>query len=137
MNNIARELVRLAREMVSVSNFTVLKPLKLVREGATRDSIMNARLLRYARYELVNGDMTYDNVAGSWEVKAYFFREIDHADGVHIFKGFSFGYGGEGPRGLHEFLKMFNWGADPKKIMSKSWDTSLPERGVINLKAFA
>ena len=131
----AFHMKRIAAERQAVkSRFTVIRPLSLAREGATRDSMENARRLKAAGYALVNGDMTFDMKKAEWQVKAYFFRKLDGSDGVHIFKGFSFGYGGEGPHGLRDFLALFGWSPKEDKIFTHGYFDM--ERGTVNLKSF-
>ena len=61
-------------------------------------------------------------------------RETDHAEADHVFEGFSFGYGGEGPRGMQEFLKIFGWNPKASKILEHG--VFEDQRGVMNLKMF-
>lgn len=132
---VARELVDIAREIVAVkSPFTVLRPVSLKREGATRDSLENARKIRDAGYELVNAALTFDKNMAHYETKAYFYRKSDGADGVHVFKGLSFGYSGEGSRGMMEFMKMFGMNPDKNKVLTSQ---AFPqETGRVNIKDF-
>ena len=124
-----------SRRVAARSRFTVLKPLPLKKEVATRDSMENARRLKGAGYDLINGDMKFDDDKAEWDVKAYFFRKADGSDGIHFFKGFSFGYGGEGPHGLYDFLAMFGWNPKNDKIFTHGYFEQ--KRGTVNLKAFA
>jgi len=134
-NSGAFQLKKVAGARMAVkSRFTIIRPLSLKKEGATRDSLENARRLKDAGYELINGSMTFDRNKVNWEVKAYFFRKVDGSDGVHIFKGLSFGYGGEGPHGLRNFLRMFGWNPKDEKIFEHGYFEE--EKGTFNLKAF-
>ena len=129
-------VVRLAKIVDKVATgddiFTVKKPIKFKPEGGvTRLSLENARMIQDAGYRFVRGIMQYDNVGGDWWVTAFFERNEEMAS--HKFGGFSFGYGGEGPRGLIEFSRMFGIGLDAGKITSSSYRSSLPPKGIMDL----
>jgi len=51
----------------------------------------------------ISGSDTMDVKVDMW-----FYDDKTDQDGFFSFTGFSIGYGGTGPRGLEEFLKMFN-----------------------------
>jgi len=122
MDRIAREIVSIARELVAVkSDFTVIKTLQLKREGATRDSIENARRILAAGYDLMSGIFEFNRNNAEWRTTAHFVRPGDRHKAVHVFRGFSFGYGGEGPHGMYDFLDMFGWGPSKAKIMDPSF----------------
>lgn len=132
--NVAAELAGIRRSLVAVkSNFMVVKTLPLVREGATRDSLENARRILEAGYILRGGAFTFDSNYADWSTKAQFEWSVDGSIVEHEFRGFSYGYSGEGPRGLAEFFKMFRWSPDPNKIFSKQFGM---EKGTVDLKAF-
>jgi hypothetical protein len=132
--NIAMELASIRRSLKAVkSNFMIVKPLPLVREGATRDSLENARRILDAGYILRGGTFTFDSSRADWFTKAQFEWSVDGSTVEHEFRGFSFGYSGEGPRGLAEFLKMFRWSPDPNKVSSNQFGM---ESGTVDLKAF-
>jgi len=133
-NDISRELVSVARELVAVrSPFMVVKTLQLKREGATRDSLENARRILDAGYILKGGSFTFDSNRADWETWAQFRWSVDDSIVDYVFKGFSFGYSGEGPRGLETFLKMFHWNPDPDKIFRNQFGM---EKGSVPLTAF-
>ena len=124
---------RIAKDMVAVkSEFTVIRPLQLKKEGATRDSLENAQRIADAGYSLMGGVFKYDKMKAEWETKAYFMRSVDKAKAVHVFKGFAFGYGGQGPRGMQTFLEMFGWGPSEKKIISPGYWPD--DKGVLRLR---
>jgi hypothetical protein len=141
MSKIARELLEVARSLVSSermvkavrSNFLVVRSLPLVREGATRDSLENARRILDAGYILHDGTFSFDSNRADWITKARFRWSVDESIVEHEFHGFSFGYSGEGPRGLVEFLKMFHWNPDPNKIFSNQFGM---EKGTVALSDF-
>ena len=124
---------KIAKRMVAVDDlFTVKKPIKFKPEGGvTRFSLENARMILEAGYQFERGIMQYDNVNGDWWVTVFFNRDGEVAS--HKFGGFSFGYSGEGPRGLIEFSKMFAIGLNSDKITSSDYRGSLPQHGVMDL----
>lgn len=112
--------------------FTVKKPIRFKSEGGvTRFSLENARMILEAGYLFERGIMQYDNVKGEWQVIVFFKR--DDEMGSFGFRGFSFGYSGEGPRGLVEFSRMFGIGLNANKITSPEYKSSLPPTGTMNL----
>jgi len=131
---VAKELLGVAKELVALkSDFQVVKMLQLKREGATRDSLENARRIKEAGYLLVDGTFTYDSKHIEWITEARFRWVVDGSTETHTFNGFSFGYHGEGPRGLQEFLKMFGWHPNDDKIFSNTFGS---ESGRVDLRAF-
>jgi hypothetical protein len=131
--NVEAELASIRRSLKAVkSNFMVVKTLPLVREGATRDSLENARRILDAGYILRGGTFTFDSNLANWSTKAQFEWSVDGSTVEHDFLGFSYGYSGEGPRGLIEFLKMFRWSPDQNKVFSKQFG----EKGTIPLRDF-
>jgi hypothetical protein len=124
---------KIAKRVIAVDDlFTVKKPIKFKPEGGvTRFSLENARMILEAGYLFERGIMQYDNVSGDWWVTAFFNRDGEVAS--HKFGGFSFGYSGEGPRGLIEFSEMFGIGLNAGKITSPDYRSSLPPRGAMNL----
>ena len=111
----------------------VMKVLQLKREGTTRDSLENARRILDAGYILVGGTFTFDTNMASWQTDAVFEWGVDGSKVEYTFKGFSFGYHGEGPRGLEEFLKMFHWNPKPDKVFTNTFGT---EKGTVKLRDF-
>jgi len=133
MDDIARDLIAVAKEMTAIkSEFTVIKTLQLKKEGATRDSLENARRILAAGYDLLNGTFAFNRTHASWTTTAFFRRPSDGSKASHVFKGYSFGYGGEGPSGMYEFLDMFGWGPDKHKIMDH--DAFDEDKGVMRLR---
>lgn len=134
---VARELLKMARGLVAVkSPFTVMKVLQLKREGATKDSIENARLIADAGYEVLSTEFTFDQQRADHDLEVQFYRRSDGHTATWVFKGFYFGYGGEGPRGLIEFSKIFGLGLNADKITSGPGALGIPERGKISLSVF-
>lgn len=132
MDRIARELIAVARELVAVkSDFTVIKVLQLKKEGATRDSLENARRIEAAGYNLLSGTFEFDANHIKWETTAHFRRASDGSKATYVFKGFSIGYGGEGPSGMRDFLSLFGWGPDWKKISTPEY---FGKEGTIRLR---
>lgn len=69
--------------------------------GVTRYSLENARRLNKALGRPVRVECHYDPNGAEWyRVKAFY----DSGD-THVFTGLSWGYNGEGPRGLLEFCQ--------------------------------
>ena len=124
---------KIAKRVIAIDDiFTVKKPIKFSPEGGvTRFSLANARMILEAGYQFVRAIIKYDNIRGDWWVDAFFQRDGEVAS--HEFGGFSFGYSGEGPRGLIEFSEMFGIGLNAGKITSPSYRESLPPKGVMNL----
>ena len=129
----AFRIKRIASDKVAVkSDFTVIRPLQLKKDGATRDSLENARRIKDAGYDLLGGTFQYDRGKAEWTTKAYFKRAVDGSKASHVFKGFSFGYGGQGPRGMIEFLDIFEWGPSEKKIVTPGYWPD--EKGTLRLR---
>lgn len=131
---ISRELIQLAKEISAASDvFTILKPIKFKPEGSTMNSLINARLIKEAGYEYVRGTMRYDLNKANWYLNVFFRRGDEIAE--HLFKGFSFGYSGEGSRGFVEFGNIFGIGLDYNRITNNN--QSLPQEGIVDIiKAF-
>jgi len=129
---VARELVKIARILAAADDaFTVKieKPLRFKPEGSTMFSLTNARMIKDAGYEFVKGIYAYNRNMAEWRLNAFFRRDGDVAD--HVFKGFSFGYGGEGPHGMMEFSDMFGIGLRRDKVLGNG--AGLPESGTFDL----
>lgn len=112
---------KLANEIIKAQytqQFTKVVPIKLKPEGATRFSLENAKIIADARYQLTSDApmMTYDKNKAVYKLKAHFKRGND-TFAEHTFLGFSFGYGGEGPHGLMEFGRLFNFDLDQSKVL--------------------
>jgi hypothetical protein len=140
MDGIAKELLVVAKELSADherqalrSPFMVVKTLQLVQEGATRHSLENARRIENAGYILKGGTFRFDINMATWETNAEFEWVVDGSRANYTFKGFSFGYSGEGPRGLEEFLTIFHWNPDREKIFSNQFGM---EKGTVNLRDF-
>jgi len=131
---IAGELIRVAKLLEAVkSPFTIMRPLQLKTEGATRASIANARLIKGAGYEIADDPVyEYDKTGVNWDLEVDFVRPSDGHRATHNFDGFSWGYSGEGPRGLIEFSDIFGLGLDKDKILGKK-ETGLPDKGIVPL----
>ena len=125
---VARELAKVAKLLTADDEFTVKKKLKLKKEpGGTQVSLDNARAILNAGYGIEIATFTFDRVRADYRTDVMFWRDDETV--WHTFFGFSAGYGGEGPRGMIEFLRMFGNAVDPEKVMSR-----LPEdRGKIDL----
>lgn len=116
------------------ADFTVAKPLKLKPDGgATRDSLANAKLIKDAGYELKNAWYYADTQRGDYRLKAEFIRDGKIEE--HIFKGFSVGYGGEGPHGFVEFGRIFNLGLKEDKIFGRDYINN-DEKKYVNISYF-
>ena len=130
---LAREMVEAAKMLMMAGSdgdvFTVLKPIRLKTDYGTANSLTNARLIADAGYKFIKATYAYDKNHADWKMTAFFERGSEVAS--HIFRGFSFGYGGEGPHGMVEFGKIFNIHLDSQKILSDS--AGLPEEGVVDL----
>jgi len=87
------------------ADFTVLKPLKIKEQGTTRSSLENMKKIYDAGYDLESAILTYDTKKNDVKLICVFTR--DHKVETHTFLGFNIGYGGEGPRGLMEGLKVY------------------------------
>ena len=124
---------RVARRVAGASGFTILRPLKLKSEGSTRISLENARTIRDAGYELKMATMTYSSTRAEWKLYVDFKRDDPKSTAEWVFTGVSFGYGGEGPRGLMELAEIFGIKLDPKKVFEHG---VFPESGGLSLKRF-
>lgn len=126
--------VKEASKRVAVgSPFMVMKTLQLKREGATRDSLENARRIQEAGYILIGGTFEFDTTMAEWSTHAIFEWGVDGSTVKYTFKGFSFGYGGEGPRGLIEFFEIFSWPVDKGKVLQNTFGI---DKGKVPLRAF-
>lgn len=97
--------LKLAGKTAVRSPFTVMKPLQLKPEGATRHSLANAEAIKDAGYELKSCKMEYDKQRAVYKTICKFKRGKEEVD--YTFTGFSLGYGGEGPRGFIDAMKLF------------------------------
>ena len=116
-----------------LNQFYVRKPLKLKEGGATtRQSLSNAKEIFSAGYHLIEAVMYYDKVKGNYRVECLFDDLFDVRKDVvkWVFTGFAIGYGGEGPRGLDEAMKLF--GVDKSDYILG--DIKLPDQGTLQLK---
>jgi len=115
-----------------LNQFYVRKPLKLKEGGATRQSLSNAKEIFSAGYDLIEAIMNYDKVKGNYRVECLFKDPFDARQDVvkWVFTGFAIGYGGEGPRGLDEAMKLF--GVDKSDYILGFIKT--PEQGTLKLK---
>ena len=109
--------------------FTVLKPIKFKPEGATRNSLENARLISLAGYNYRSGIFEFKPQQGDYLTTVIFDRNGETAS--HTFKGFSFGYSGEGSRGMAEFGTIFGIGFDEEKIFGRGFIETLPNVGTV------
>jgi len=108
-----------------ISSFTIKKPLKLLKEdGTTGTSLANADGIKSAGYWLLEAIMVYDSKKADYQLICTFQRDEDKE--AFTFKGFSFGYGGEGPNGLIDMLKTF--GYDTVGIRKKTFDREFIEQ---------
>jgi hypothetical protein len=99
-----KNINKIAKEILA--QFTIIKPLKIKEDGTTRTSIKNMKLIHEAGYNLNSAIMFYDKTKGNYNLTCIFNRNNDKV--IFTFKGFSIGYGGEGPHGLDETMKLFN-----------------------------
>jgi hypothetical protein len=131
---VARRLLVVAKNLLAEAGdtmFTVMKPIRFKQEHGTRVSLENAQLIKDAGYEFVKGVYSFDKKGPlGWELQAFFKRGSEVA--VHTFKGFSFGYGGEGPHGMVEFSDMFGIGLNKNKIFGDE-DAGLGDKGTVDL----
>jgi hypothetical protein len=119
-----------AKELIADHGvFTIMKPIKFKPEGATRFSLENARMIAVAGYRYKSGIFQFHPQHGGYETSVIFERGGETAS--HTFKGFSFGYGGEGPSGLVEFGEMFYIGFDKEKIYGRKIIDGLPNEGMV------
>lgn len=129
---IAREIVEAAKMLVAAGAdgdvFTVKKPIKFKPDYGTANSLANARMIAEAGYSFVKATYTYDKNRADWKLTAFFDREGEVAS--HVFRGFSFGYGGEGPNGMIEFGRIF--GIELNRSVVLSPDSGLPEQGTVD-----
>jgi hypothetical protein len=131
---IARRLVAMAKMLVADagdSTFTELTPIRFKPEGSTMNSLANARMIKNAGYEFVKGVYSYDKDYGNYKLQAFFRRDGEVS--VHTFKGFSHGYGGEGPHGMVEFGEIFGVGLSREKVFSPEYKESLPASGTVDV----
>lgn len=134
---VAKELLKMARSLVvATSTFTVMRALRLKKEGSTRASIENAKLIKGAGYRILSTELKYDFQRGNFSLKAEFFRRLDNDTQEWTFEGVNFGYGGEGPRGLVEFSEIFGLGLNKEKILGDRADSGLPDKGKVSLSVF-
>jgi len=128
---------RIARECLGAGKdiFTVMKPLRLKKEGPTRVSIENAKAIKNAGYEVASTVYDYDAQKMKWNLFCTFSRAGEVKRPGHTFEGLSWGYRGEGPRGLLEFGKIFGLNLDENKVLGKV-DAGLPEAATVSLEDF-
>jgi hypothetical protein len=112
---IANELVKLAKELTAANGFTVLRPLKLKPEGGTSVSLENAKAILDAGYGLQEAIIYYDSNRNYYDTKAVFVRGSEDPV-LYTFKGFSFGYFGQGSKGTVEFVQMFGKHIDEDRV---------------------
>lgn len=91
---------------------------KLQREGGvTQISLSNGRKLKQLHGRVVKVYLYYARLRPDWPPD-YLVR-VTYADGtVHDFTGFSWGYGGEGPRGLRDWAAENDVPLDGQRISS-------------------
>lgn len=92
--------------------------LKLVPEYGTRASLENARKLKNAGWGLEYAVLDFDTDQANYSTIATFSK--DGQVFKHTFKGFSIGYGGEGPRGTLEFGKLFDVNLPEDDILTRN-----------------
>jgi hypothetical protein len=85
-----------------------------------------------AGYRFAHGTVKFDDDFGGIQSMEVFFRRDDDI-ASHIFAGFNFGYGGEGPRGMAEFSKIFGLGLKGERIALPSYRALLPKKGTFDL----
>ena len=132
MKNIAAAIACIAREIMAEDEFTVPKPIRLKPEGSTMNALENARTISGAGYSFAHGTVHYDDQGGGVQEIEVFFRRGDEV-ASHTFRGFNFGYHGEGPRGMAEFGKLMGIGLDSNKIFSHDYRASLQKKGAFDL----
>ena len=89
--------------------------------GVTRFSLENGRLLKERHGAVVQVALVYSD-------KDWYQVHATYADGhTHIFTGFSWGYKGEGPRGLAAWAKDNGVLLTPEKITETLVGVSNPE----------
>lgn len=129
--------LKLAKELVKLAKQLIADKLKKVKEtGSTRNSLQNAKAMKEKGLELkelyfsINEDQQINNnpYYGGKGVEAVF----TYPNGVftHTFWGFNCGYYGEGSRGFHEFLLMFDVKVNDNKIFKPYFEPNQK----INLK---
>ena len=131
---VAREMVEAAKMLMGAADgdvFTVKKPIRFKPEGSTMYSLANARMIAEAGYKFVKATFAFNNVKGTYSLTAFFERDGEVAS--HIFKGFNYNYGGEGPHGMVEFGQIFGIHLDQNKILVHD-ASGLPEEGVVDLE---
>jgi len=119
------KIARIARMLISspeTHKFTKMVPIKFKPEGSTMNSLANARAIQEAGYEFQSGTTYYDNVKGNYDTVVWFTRGSETAK--WIFKGFSAGYNGEGPRGLVEFGTIFGIPIKDEVVRDREYLTS-------------
>ena len=109
--------------------FTMKKPIRFKPEGSTMNALTNAKLIAEAGYTYKSGIFEFKPQYGDYETSVIF--ERDNETALHTFKGFSFGYSGEGCRGLEEFSDIFGLGFDKEKIFGRGFIESLPMTGTV------
>lgn len=124
----AMEIVAAAK-MIDGDIFTVMRPIKFKPEAGTRSSLENAQMIADAGYQFVRATYDYDKTKAEWKLTAFFERGGEVAS--HIFRGFSVGYGGEGPHGMLSFAKIFGIRLDPKKVLGEE---GIPDKGLVDLE---
>lgn len=98
--------------------FTELKPIRFKPPYGTAACLVNARLIKAAGYELVDGYFTYDTNKGEYKTTAFFARGMEDKQVMDFF-GFSIGYGGEGPHGMKEFGQIFGWNFNDDNVFGR------------------
>jgi len=116
-------------EIINEATHIKLKP----DNGATRDSLENARRIKDAGYSLYGGTFFGDSNKANYELTVLFVR--DKSIEQHTFKGFSVGYTGEGPHGFLEFAEMFGLKLNKNKILGGYYIEN-DEKRLVNLNYF-
>lgn len=129
---IEKEMLKLAKDLTGgyKSEFMVLRPLVLDREGPTRISLSNLRKILSHGYKAMDGVYSWDKNGTDWTLEVFFENKDINVLVSHKFLGFSVGYQGEGSRGLMEAGKMMGFSFDPEKIFGGG----LPESGKVRMK---
>lgn len=122
---------KIARTLVADDVFTVKKPIRFKPSYGTMNCLVNARMIAEAGYKFVKATYKYDTNMADWKMTAFFERDGEVAS--HEFNGFSFGYGGEGPRGMMEFSQIFGIGLNERKV-TEHGAAGLPSAATVDLE---
>ena len=93
------------------------------------------KAIKAAGYDYIGSVYYYDKNKADWDLRMVFRRKGESEKQIHAFKGLSWGYHGEGPRGLMEVSDIFGLNLDKSKVLGDV-DTGLPEKGEITLEDF-